>query len=344
MTLVVRLKQGVQFVLLISLLISLSSCFGGKEVFFISGQTMGTTYSIKIASKQVDTLSLKLKVEDALREVNRQMSTYIPTSEISRVNSATKDELIEISPWFNKVLTYSLGVAKKTEGFYDPTLGPLINLWGFGPSGHREVPEKEKIEEALAVVGYKRVSIIKEQDKLLVKKELDGVYVDLSSSAKGFGVDVLSELLKKDGYINHLVEIGGELRSSGTKFGVGWKVAIEKPSSGEKSLQMVVPLKDVSIATSGDYRNFFNAGNKKYSHTLDVKTGEPVQHKLVSVSVLDKECMKADALATALMSLGPEKAKKYALDNNLAVYLVFEGEDATLRTFESPRFLQTRVH
>ncbi|MGH1468794.1 MAG: FAD:protein FMN transferase [Bdellovibrionales bacterium] len=324
--------------LLISLLISLSSCFGGKEVFFVSGQTMGTTYSIKIASKQVDTLSLKLKVEDTLREVNRQMSTYIPTSEISRVNSATKDELIEISPWFKKVLTYSLDLAEKTGGFYDPTLGPLINLWGFGPKGRREVPEKEKIKEALAVVGYKRLSVVKEQDKILVKKELDGVYVDLSSSAKGFGVDMLSELLVKEGYLNHLVEIGGELRSSGTKFNSGWKVAVEKPSSGEKNLQMVVPLKDISIATSGDYRNFFNAGNKKYSHTLDVKTGEPVQHKLVSVSVLDKECMKADALATALMSLGPEKAKKYALDNNLAVYLVFEGADAKLQTFESPSF------
>lgn len=300
---------------------------------------MGTTYSIKIASASVDTFLIKKQVESSLKEVNRQMSTYIPSSEISKLNNAEKLEPVEVSKWFYKVLTYSLSVAEKTGGSYDPTLGTLINLWGFGPSGIRKVPEKEKIEEALAVVGFDKLSLIQLKGKNIVKKSLDEVYVDLSSSAKGFGVDVLSELLQKEGVSNYLVEIGGELKASGDKFGKPWKVAVEKPSSKGRSLQRILHLQDMAIATSGDYRNFFNAGNKKYSHTLDVKTGEPVQHKLVSVSVLDKDCMKADAWATALMSQGPEKAISTAKKENLAAYLIFEDAKNDLKVFESTAFL-----
>lgn len=320
--------------------VMMTSCFGGKEVFFISGQTMGTTYSIKVAEGSVDTLRLKEKIEASLKEVNHQMSTYIPTSEISKLNRALSTESIEISLWFYKVLNYSKDLAKRTTGSYDPTLGPLINLWGFGPGGNREViPSKEQIEEALEVVGYKKISTSKVDDKFYAQKALDGVYVDLSSSAKGFGVDVLSELLINEGYENHLVEVGGELRAFGHKFGEKWKVAVEKPSSDGRALQVVVPLFNMSIATSGDYRNFFNAGNKKYSHTLDVKTGEPVQHKLISVSVLDPECMRADAMATALMSMGPEKALTFVKENKTPAYLIFEGLKAELKVFETPEFL-----
>jgi thiamine biosynthesis lipoprotein len=318
----------------------LSSCFWqSDEVYLISGQTMGTTYSVKIASSSVEMIDLKQKIEEALKEVNRQMSTYIEDSEISKLNQASSGVPLKISPWFGKVLSYSLDLAQKTNGSYDPTLGPLINLWGFGPNGNQAVPEKTKIQEALSVVGYKKVDFKSENGLYVVSKKLDGVYVDLSSSAKGFGVDVLSELLKDEGHKNHLVEIGGELRASGHKFGEPWLIAVEKPSSSGRTVQKVFALKNLSIATSGDYRNFFNAGNKKYSHTLDVETGEPVQHKLASVSVLDPECMKADALATALMSMGPEKAQDFAKDENLAVYMIFEGVKGDLQTFSSEKFL-----
>ncbi len=331
-------KRVFSLTLLIVFLVSFSSCRHEKKVFLINGQTMGTTYIVKIASTKVNTLALKAKINKSLKEVNRQMSTYILTSEISKVNNSLKGEYIKISPWFKKVLAYSLNVAKSTDGSYDPTLGPLVNLWGFGPSGYKKVPGKKEIQKALAVVGYQRLSLVKDGEKYFVKKDLDKVYVDLSSLAKGFGVDVLSDLLVKEGYKDYLVEIGGELRASGKKNKKNWQIAIEKPNLDLRTFQVSLPLKNMSIATSGSYRNFFLSGKKNYSHILNVKTGKPIKDKLISVSVLNKECMKADALATALMSLGFEKAKKYALNNKLAVYFIFKGVGLELNIFKSPEF------
>ncbi len=333
-----KVKRVFFLVLFISFLVSFSSCLYRRKVFLISGQTMGTTYTIKIASTRVNTPALKIKIEKSLKKINKQMSTYILTSEISKVNDSLKNEHVKISPWFKKVLTYSLDLAKNTDGSYDPTLGPLVNLWGFGPGGYKKIPQKKEIQKALAVVGYQRLSLIKNRGEYFVKKDLDEVYVDLSSLAKGFGVDILSELLIKEGYKNYLVEIGGELKASGKKNKRIWKVAIEKPNSDLRILEMSFPLENMSIATSGNYRNFFLSGKKSYSHILNVKTGEPVENSLISVSVLNKECMKADALATALMSLGFKKAKEYALNNKLAAYFIFKGEDLELQTFKSPEF------
>jgi thiamine biosynthesis lipoprotein len=213
-----------------------------------------------------------------------------------------------------------------------------VNLWGFGPSNSRKAPAEEQIEKAQENVGFDKVVLSKQQNKFYALKKRGGVYVDLSSSAKGFGVDKVSELLTQKGFVNHLVEIGGELKSNGKKFRKEWMVAVEKPSDSTKGIQKAFALKNMSIATSGDYRNFFKQGGKKYSHTIDKNSGKPVQHKMFSVTVLEKDCMKADALATALMALGPMKAQNYAYENELAAYLIYEDKEGKLREHESPKF------
>jgi len=320
-----------------------SSCFlsacSQKSVKTISGKTMGTTYSVKIAEKKSASVKeLKAEIDKILVEVNRQMSTYLKDSEISKLNSAPMNTNVEISPWFKEVLIYSLKLAEQTDGAYDPTLGPLVNLWGFGPKGSRRVPNDLQVEKAKSNVGYDKLVISRANEKDVAIKKRDGVYVDLSSSAKGFGVDKVSEFLKTKGYKNHLVEIGGELKASGKKFDKDWIVGVEKPTEGKKAVQFAFPLKNMSIATSGDYRNFFKEGGKSYSHTINIETGRPVEHKLFSVTVLEESCMKADALATALMALGPDKAQNYAYENDLAVFLIFENPEGKLTEHSSPKF------
>jgi len=310
------------------------------KVGVLQGRTMGTTYSVKIgeAHKASDLKSLKTEIEKVLAEVNRQMSTYIKDSEISKLNQAQAGEKVVISSWFSKVLMHSLNLAEQTDGAYDPTLGPLVNLWGFGPQGNKTVPAPAQIKTAQKDVGHDKISLAKVQDRGVVIKKTSGVYVDLSSSAKGFGVDQISELLIEKGWSNHLAEIGGELKARGKKFKKDWIVGVEKPSDGLKSVQIAFPLKNMSIATSGDYRNFFKSGDKKYSHTIDRLSGRPVSHKLFSVTVLSENCMTADALATALMALGPEKAENFAYENDLAVFLIYESKDGKLVEHSSPRF------
>lgn len=318
-----------------------SACSVKKSVSTISGKTMGTNYSVKIgqAHKKAELKAVKAEIDGLLVEINRQMSTYQKDSEISKLNQASMNTNVEISPWFKEVLLYSLTLAEKTDGVYDPTLGPLVNLWGFGPVGSRKVPNDAQIEKAQTNVGFEKLVLSQALGKDVAIKTRDGVYVDLSSSAKGFAVDKVSELLSKRSWKNHLVEIGGELKSSGAKFGKDWIVGVEKPTESKQSVQFALPLKNMSIATSGDYRNFFKEGGKRYSHTIDKETGRPVENKLFSATVLSESCMEADALATALMALGPKKAQNYAYENELAVFLIYEDSNGALKEHSSPVFL-----
>lgn len=310
----------------------MGACTSRKEVVEITGRTMGTTYSVKIADPVENTKSLQGEIDKVLEEVNRQMSTYRKDSEISRVNQSPGDQHIKISPWFYKVLDFSIDLARKTEGAYDPTVGPLVNLWGFGPDGERKVPSEGDIKEAKALVGYEKITLYPGETALSKAKDL--LYIDLSSSAKGFGVDAVSEKLLDLGFQNHLIEIGGELRARGEKKGQAWKVAIEKPQENGRALQKILVLEDKSIATSGDYRNFFKEGGKRYSHTMDKNTGKPVKTDLLSVSVLASDCMTADAWATALMALGFEKARDKIDQYKLETILVYESQGKA-QVFES---------
>lgn len=267
------------------------------------------------------------------------MSTYIEDSDISKLNNLDANEPFSLDPWFYEVLSFSIDVAKMTKGSYDPTVGPLVNLWGFGPTERKTLPSDEDVYRVKGVVGFDKLSFEKEKSGgWLVKKLEPKLYVDLSSSAKGYAVDKLSELLLKEGLENFLVEVGGEIKAGGKKFGKDWVVAIEKPDPEQRAVYRAFPLKDMSIATSGSYRNFFKAGSKTYSHTIDAATGKPVEHRMVSVTVLNKSCMKADAFATALMVLGPKRAKALAEEQNLAVYFIYKDDSEVSKTDETPKF------
>ncbi len=303
------------------------SCQSSEELVHLKGRTMGTHYNIKFYSSELDE-SLQSDIDALLKDVNQQMSTYLKTSEISYFNQFNRLGWLKISSQFFEVTKYALELAKKTDGKYDPTIGPLVNLWGFGPKGERKVPKAEQVKKALMIVGYDKVLMNEETHE--IKKKVPGVYLDLSSLAKGHGVDAVSRYLEAKGVKSYMVEIGGEVRTLGLKADKSpWAIAIEAPNPKVNGgpYQKILKLNGTSLATSGNYRNFFESEHKRYSHTIDTKTGEPVVHTLASVSVVDKSCMKADALATALMAMGPEAGFTYAAQNKIAAYFVY-GEDS----------------
>jgi thiamine biosynthesis lipoprotein len=295
-----------------------------RAMVILQGKTMGTTYTVKYVQESGAPTAnqISVDIEALLKEVNRQMSTWQKDSEISTFNQSQAGKYSVLSEDFLKVLLHAMDVAKETDGVFDPTIGPLVNIWGFGPDGKRKVPSKEEIAQASAKVGYDKLEVIPETRE--VRKTVEGMYLDLSASAKGFGVDVISDHLQRQGLVNHMVEIGGEVRTLGTKNGKDWSIGIEVPSTDSmKVAQKVLPLKDRAIATSGSYRNFFEKGKKKYSHAMNFKTGEPIQHTLVSVSVILDSCMEADSWATALMVLGVDKGLQLAEKLKIPAYFIY---------------------
>jgi len=296
----------------------------------LAGETMGTTYHITIAaqSSNENQDSLKKAIDLRLIEVNESFSTYIKSSTVSRFNTYQGQEWQKTSNEFIKVLAEAQRISNITKGAYDITVGPLVNLWGFGPSFKAEdIPNKLEINKALYKVGYTNVIYNKKTNE--IKKLKNDLYIDFSSIAKGYGVDVIAELLESEGYLNYMVEIGGEMRVRGVNSqGIKWRIAVEKPDSSKRAIHRVINVTDVAIATSGDYRNFFEKDGIQFSHTINPKTGQPVKHELASVTVLAKSSMTADAWATAFMVLGNKKGYDLAMQNNLAVlFLVKDGDE-----------------
>jgi thiamine biosynthesis lipoprotein len=300
------------------------SCVQSDKVYVFNGKTMGTYYSVKIVASDIDKENTQLQIDELLKEVNQVFSTYINNSEVSKINAHRSPKPISITPVMEQLLKLSKEIYEKSDRFFDPTVGPLVNLWGFGPDGKRYKPRKEEIENALRYVGLDKISILNGQ---VTKRESD-IYLDFSSIAKGQGVDDLGLVLESRGFTSYLIEIGGEIRARGKKpDGNLWSIGIEKPSKERgQSVQKVLKLKNESIATSGSYRNYLKYGESIFSHTISPKTGYPIKHKLLSVSVIDKNCANADAWATALMSLGPEKGLDKANRLGLKAYfLVKDG-------------------
>ncbi len=289
---------------------------------------MGSSYRVRYwpGENTPHTKELHRKLEQTLKELNRQMSTYQKDSEISRFNSDKGLEWKTISSDFYTVLKYSLALAKKTQSAFDPTIGPLVNLWGFGPKGERKVPTSQQIENAKRRVGHQHVEL--SPKKSAIRKKIPELYLDLSASAKGFAVDRIAHLLEVSGVEHYLVEIGGEVRVKGNREGRSWNVAIETPHPLREGFQKVLKLENHAVATSGDYRNFFRENGKTYSHTLDFHTGRPVKNALANVTVVDSECLKADALATALMAMGLPRAFTFSEKEKIAAYFIYrQGEN-----------------
>lgn len=287
----------------------------------ITGKTMGTYYSIKIAGENVNKEKLSSEVDKLLKDFNQVFSTYINDSELSRINQQNPDLKIHLSSEMNEVLLLSKKLFKETKGAFDPTVGPIVNRWGFGPTKDLGKPSSDEIKVLMQKVGAKYFNL---NNGVLTKQKAQ-LYIDLSAIAKGYAVDMVADYLRlHKGLKNILVEIGGEVKAQGRKAESLWAIGIEKPSNRLGSgIQKVVPLLNKSVATSGSYRNYLKYGDKVFSHTINPKTGMPVEHKLVSVTVIETKCAVADALATALMVMGPKKGLEYAQSKgHMAYFLV----------------------
>jgi thiamine biosynthesis lipoprotein len=320
----------------------LAGCSSELEIQKLSGRTMGTTWSVVIANPIAshDQKALQGDIESVLAEVNRQMSTYDPTSEISKFNeSDALDTWYPVSELFAITTAKALGFSEISGGAFDPTVGPLVNLWGFGPdAGAEALPSDTVIDEAKASVGFSAISVrAPEADGGAAVRKSAQRRLDLSAIAKGLGVDQVYALLDDQGYANFLVEIGGEVRVKGDKGGLGWKIAVEKPMKGERAVEQLLSLKNMALATSGDYRNYREIDGVAYSHTIDPSTGRPVTHELASVTVADSECAMADGWATTLLVLGPTKGFELAVARNLPAMFIDRVDDEFV-VKQTPRF------
>ncbi len=315
------------FVIALFLLVSCTT--PADKLYNAHGNTMGTTYSVKIVMGTPQILpeideTLSAKIDSLLFAVNRQMSTYMQDSEISRFNQFQDTTWFPISEDFAKVLLASYQICEASNGAFDFTVGPLVNLWGFGPENRDEmIPTEREIQERKVKVGYQKIKI--RLNPPAVKKSMPGMYCDLSATAKGFGVDKLAEYFDSLKVANYLVEIGGEVRAKGVnERGETWVIGIQTPGQS-RGIQKIVRLKDTAMATSGDYFNYYEVDGKRYSHTIDPLTGMPITHKLASVSVIQKSCMIADGLATAIDVLGPIKGYEFARNRKLPIFMIVRG-------------------
>jgi FAD:protein FMN transferase len=311
----------------------------------LTGFTMGTVYTVKLAElpPTVALDRLHVEVDQRLQQINARMSTYLDDSELSRFNRHQDDRWFEVSDETAAVVDAALEISRLTDGAFDVTVGPLVNLWNFGPNPlPGQIPTAAEIERERERVGYQFLEV--RQTPPALRKTRPGIYVDLSAIAKGYAVDAVSELLIQHGVLGFMVEIGGEVRTRGNKLdGRPWRIGIEKPIVSTRSVQRVVQLNGQSLATSGDYRNFFEIDGRRYGHAIDPHTGYPVQHHLTSVSVITDTCMMADAWATALLVAGPEAAWQLAGKHSIEVLLILQaGKDFEERmTDDFARFLQT---
>ncbi len=324
-------------------LFTLTAC-GDKaaEPLKLNGQTMGTTWSAVIVPEGDVAKTLKAEVmqtelAEILKTVNDQMSTWQKDSELSNFNRQQTEDWFAVSAELAGVTAAAQEVSQLSDGIYDTTVGPLVNLWGFGAkSGEQKVPQPADISAAMTNVGYQKLEVRAEPPAL--RKKVPGLYVDLSSIAKGYGVDQLAVYLDKAGVAHYMVEIGGEIHSKGqSPRGDDWRIAVEKPVALDRMVQQGLLLKGGGLATSGDYRNYFTTDGRRYSHTFDPRSGEPVKHSLASVSVLAENTMLADAYATMLMAMGEVKGKAFALDKGIEAYFIWRTDEG-FETFATEGF------
>ncbi|MDX1802058.1 MAG: FAD:protein FMN transferase [Marinobacter sp.] len=310
-----------------------------RQIWEISGGVFGTEYHISVVlpDDQERLKALSRGITRTLDGVDASMSTYRKDSELSRFNQ-TRDQ----SDWFPvsepmyRVLADAQRVSRLSDGAFDITIGPVVNLWGFGPDARPDqIPDDQTLAKVLAGTGYEKLTLREHPPAIRASSHQ---YLDLSGIAKGYGVDAVARYLTDQGVNAYLVEIGGEVRVRGRKpDDEAWRLAIEQPVSDARKVNRVVILKDRAMATSGDYRNYYESNGHRYSHTINPETGRPITHNLASVSVITDNCTDADALATAFDVMGYEKASALATRENIAVYFIVRT-DTGFETHYTPAF------
>jgi thiamine biosynthesis lipoprotein len=330
----------------IPLLFYFSACNQKEQVGEVvwTGYTMGTSYQVKVAGEQIpqDTYQrLAQLIDSALADVNHQMSTYLPRSEISEFNRSRSTEPFQVSAGFMTVIREAVDLYQSSHGAFDATVEPLVNLWGFGPDTKTgTVPPEDRIQAMKKIVGSSNLEFV---DSLHIRKKIPELQLDLSAIAKGYGVDIVAGLLSARGYRNHMVEIGGEVVAGGLNAKLEpWKIGIDRPKYANlpgQELEGILELKDVAVATSGDYRNYFESKGKKYSHTIDPATGRPVTHDLASVTIVADNCTKADGIATTVMVLGPDKGLSWLERmNGIEGLLIVRRNENDFEEHQTPGF------
>jgi len=312
--------------ILISILLSivLISCQSKKEqVLSLDGKTMGqVSYRVLVVTKSSNQQSIHNGIDAKLDEIVQLMSTYEKDSQVSQFNDLQINKALKVDPKTFEVLALSQLISEQTDGSFDITVGPLVDLWGFGPKARPEqIPDPMQIMQSFPLIGYEAIKLNADDVSVLKQKYRR---IDLSAIAKGYAVDEIAKYLDSQLINAYMIEVGGEIRLKGLKpSGDKWRIAIEKPeaSFGQK-IQTTLAITDISMATSGDYRNYFEIDGLRFSHTIDPTTGYPINHNLASVTVLSKDCATADAMATALMVMGEQKAVQFANKNNIAAFFI----------------------
>lgn len=294
------------------------------------GFIFGTVYNITYQSDE----DLQKQIEAELKKVNQTFSTFESNSVISQIN---QNKPVKVNEMFAEVFTLAESISEETDGAFDITVAPMVNMWGFGFKTGQH-PSKQTIDSLHQIVGYKKVRLIGNR----IQKTDKRVMLDCSAIAKGYGSDIVARFLRRKGIENFMIEIGGEIVTKGnSEQRLPWKIGVTKPTDDStkvnQELQTVLNVTDKAMATSGNYRNFYYKGGKKYAHTIDPKTGYPVQHSLLSATVLAKNCATADAYATSFMVMGLEKARKLLEGHpELMVYFIYSDTKGNLQVWYSP--------
>ena len=318
---IVQLKMFVKFGVLLAFICSLLTACERHvpQASRLIGSTMGTQYVVTVVDSDIERDQLEAGIRELLADLTQIFSTYEDDSELSRLNRSGADQWIPVSDELYEVLDCAMTIGQQSDGAFDVTVGPLVDLWGFGPDGRRsQPPKKAMVNEQLQHVGQRNLML--RSAPAALKKANDGVSIDLSAIAKGYATDRVAALLKQRKVQNFLVDIGGELQARGhNPRGERWQIGLEKPRRESREVGRTVALRNVGLATSGNYRNFFEHDGTFYGHTIDPKSGAPAADPLAAVSVIHRSTMVADAWATALMSLGLERGRQIADERGLVV-------------------------
>lgn len=330
--------------LLLCLILVLAGCDNSgsstEQNLIMAGKTMGTVWRVSVADVPASRRDqLQKLIQQQLDHDDQELSTWKSDSALSRFNQYQGSEPWPVSEAMADIVTMALRIGAKTGGAMDITVGPLVNLWGFGPTkAPQHTPTQAQIDQAKALTGLQHLKVIQTFKGQALQKDLPGLYVDLSTMGEGYATDHLARLMESQGITNYLVSVGGALLSRGHNAqGNPWRVAIEKPTDVENVAQAVVNLQGHGISTSGNYRNYYELDGHRISHIIDPSTGRPIEHKLASATVIATTAGEADGWDTGLMVLGTEKAKALALKQHLAVFLISREGDK-FETWASPLF------
>ncbi len=329
-------------------LLALSACGwrASTPAIEVRGPAMGASYSIKFVQPPASLTEdrLRLEVEAILGEITQQFSTYDPDSELSRLNQDPSTGWQNISDNLYKVIEAGLRISRLSDGAFDTTVAPIVDLWGFGPNFRPDnIPAESEIRRELRRVGFKHLRL--RTSPAAVYRGRPDIDIDLNALVPGYAADVIATRLEQIGVSRYLVDIGGEMRLKGLNAqGQAWQVAIEQPQAGQQGMLRQLSLTDTAISTSGNYRNFFEIKGKRYSHEIDPRTGYPVSHGAASVTVIAETAMEADAWSTALLVLGPAQGIKIAERERIAVLFVMETTAGGFQEIASTMMAQYLTH